>query len=149
MLTANHNISHFSLLLLIIGQISCFGKSQAFQPAKPNVLFFFFTFFSYLFLQHVERGMWSTILSIIESNHKDTNYDHGHHLASRFCLDPEDYEVVSHLVVPPSCRLVVPAGCRIASPRPLIALPSSCLVAPAGCLIASRCLSLRHLLVNS
>ena len=74
-------------------------------------------------------------------------------------LDPEDYEVVSPLIAPPSHHLVVPAGCRIAScrplivppscqlvmpaccyiasPGPLIALPSRCLVMPAGCCIAS------------
>jgi len=52
-------------------------------------------------------------------------------------LDPEDYEVVSTLVVPPSRHLVVPAGCRIASCRPLIVPPSRQLVAPACCCIAS------------
>jgi hypothetical protein len=65
------------------------------------------------------------------------SYDHGRHLGSRFCLDPKDYEVVSLLVMPPSCRLVLPAGCRIAYRCPLIALSSCCLVAPTGCHIAS------------
>ena len=68
----------------------------------------------------------------------DTSYDHGCHLASRFHLDPEEYEVVSPLVAPPSSRLVVPAGCRIASCRPLIVSPSRRLVAPAGYCIVSR-----------
>jgi len=66
------------------------------------------------------------------------SYDRDCHLASRFRLDPEDYEVVLPLVAPPSCRLVVPAGCRITSCRPFIAPPSRRLVAPAGCRIASR-----------
>jgi hypothetical protein len=68
----------------------------------------------------------------------NTSYDHGCHLASRFCLEPEDYKVVSPLVTPPSSSLVVPAGCRITSCCPLIASPSRRLVAPAGCRIASR-----------
>ncbi len=38
MLAAYQNFSCFSSLLLKIGLISCFGKSRAFQPAKPNVL---------------------------------------------------------------------------------------------------------------
>jgi len=59
----------------------------------------------------------------------NTSYDHGHHLASRFRLDTEDYKVVSPLFAPPSCHLVVPAGCCIASCR---------LVARAGCRIASH-----------
>jgi hypothetical protein len=68
----------------------------------------------------------------------NTSYDHGCHLASRFRLDPEDYEVVLPLVAPPSSRLIVPAGCRIASCRPLIASPFRRLVTPAGCRIASH-----------
>ena len=59
----------------------------------------------------------------------NTSYDHGHHLASQFRLDPEDYKVVSPLVALPSCHLVVPAGCCIASCH---------LVAQAGCRIVSR-----------
>jgi hypothetical protein len=55
MLAAYQNFSRFSSLLLKIGLILCFGKSRAFQPAKPNVLFPFFTLYSYLFLQHIER----------------------------------------------------------------------------------------------
>ncbi len=70
MLAAYQNFSRFSSLSLKIGLISCFGKSGAFQPAKPNVLFPFSTLYSYQFLQHIERKMWSTILlSIIETNH--------------------------------------------------------------------------------
>jgi hypothetical protein len=68
----------------------------------------------------------------------NTSYDHGRHLASTFRLDPEDDEVVSPLVAPPSRHLVVPAGCRIVSCHPLIVPPSHCLVAQAGCCIASR-----------
>ena len=63
----------------------------------------------------------------------NTSYNHGRHPASRFWLDPEDYKVVSPLVMPPSLRLIVPAGSCIASHHPLIAMPSPCLVAPAGC----------------
>jgi len=62
----------------------------------------------------------------------------GCHLANRFRLEPNDYEVVSPLVTPPWCRLVVPASCCNASCCPLIVPPSCCLVAPAGCPIASR-----------
>ena len=69
----------------------------------------------------------------------NTSYDHGCHLASQFCLDPEDYEVVSPLVMSPVSHLLVPAGCCIVSCCPLIALPSHCIVAPAGCRIASSC----------
>jgi len=47
MLEAYHNFSRFSSLLLKIGLILCFGKSQAFQPAKQNVLFLFSTLYSY------------------------------------------------------------------------------------------------------
>jgi hypothetical protein len=46
MLAAYQNISGFSSLSLKIGQRSCFGKSRAFQPAKPNVLFSFPTLYS-------------------------------------------------------------------------------------------------------
>ena len=68
----------------------------------------------------------------------NTSYDHGCHLASCFCLDPDKYEVVSPLVAPTWCRLVVPSGCRIVSCRPLIAPHSLRLIAPAGGHIASR-----------
>ena len=67
----------------------------------------------------------------------NTSYNYGRHLASQFHLDPEDYEVVSPLVAPPSRRLVVPAGCLNASCCPLIVPTSRRLVAPAGCHIAS------------
>ena len=67
----------------------------------------------------------------------NTSYDHGCLHASRFRLDPEDYEVVLPLVATPSRLFVVPAGCCIASCCPLIA-PLSCrLVVPAGCCVAS------------
>ena len=39
MLAAYQNFSHFFLLSLKIGQISCFGKSLAFQPPK-HILFY-------------------------------------------------------------------------------------------------------------
>ena len=74
------------------------------------------------------QSFWFTI---------DTSYNHGCHLTNRFCLEPNDYEVVSPLIAPPSRRLDAPAGCRIASRRPLIALPSRPLVVPTGCHIAS------------
>ena len=73
----------------------------------------------------------------------NTSYNHAPHLASQFRLDPEDHEIVSPLVPPPSCHLIMPAGCRITSGRPLIAPPSCRLVAPTGCCIASHC----HLVV--
>jgi hypothetical protein len=60
----------------------------------------------------------------------NTSYNYGRHLASQFHLDPEDYEVVSPLVAPPSRRLVVPAGCLNDSCCPLSShcadLSSSC-----------------------
>ena len=68
----------------------------------------------------------------------DTSYNHGCHLANRFCLDPDEYEVVLPLVAPPWCHLVVSAGCRIFSCRPLIVPPSRQLISPAGCRIASH-----------
>ena len=40
----------------------------------------------------------------------NTSYNHGHHPASRFWLDPEDYKVVFSLVALPSRSLVEPAG---------------------------------------
>jgi hypothetical protein len=43
MLAAYQNFSRFSLISLKIGQISCFGKSRAFQPAKH---FYFISFFT-------------------------------------------------------------------------------------------------------
>ncbi len=87
---------------------------------------------------------WTTLLTTCNSYpmHNcwfmlNTSYDHGCHLASQFCLEPNNYKVVLPLVVPSSCHLVVSAGCHIASCCPLIAPPSFCLVAPAGCCIAS------------
>ena len=81
----------------------------------------------------------------------NTSYSHGRHLANRFRLDPENYEVVSLLVAPPSHHLVVPAGCHIASCHPLIVPPSRQLVVPVCCHIASPCpliaLPSRHLVV--
>ncbi len=47
MLAAYQNFYHFFLLLLIIGQVSCFGNSRGFQPAKPNVFISCFIFYSY------------------------------------------------------------------------------------------------------
>jgi hypothetical protein len=41
------NFSRFSSLSVKIGLILCFGKSRAFQSAKPNVLFPFSTLYSY------------------------------------------------------------------------------------------------------
>ncbi len=76
------------------------------------------------------QSFWFTI---------NTSYNHGCHLTNRFCLEPNDYEVVSPLIAPPSCHLDAPAGCRIASRRPLVALPSRSLVVPTGCHIASPC----------
>jgi hypothetical protein len=81
----------------------------------------------------------------------DTSYNHGCYLANQFCLDPEDYKVVSPLVAPPWCCFVMPAGCRIASwlvvpslRRPLVVLSRQLVVA-----LPLVVLSLCHPLVNS
>jgi hypothetical protein len=103
----------------------------------------------------------------------DTSYNHGCYLANRFCLDPEDYKVVSPLVAPPWCCFVMPAGCRIASwlvvpslRRPLVVLLRQLVVASPLVVLSLRCplvvlrrqlvvalplivLSLCHPLVNS
>jgi len=76
---------------------------------------------------------------LVYTQHK---HDRGFHLASRFCLDPKVYKVVSPLVAPPWCRLVMPAGCHIASCRPLIEPPSHHLIVAAGCCIHCTALSL-------
>ena len=76
----------------------------------------------------------------------DTSYNHGCYLANRFCLDPEDYKVVSPLVAPPWCCFVMPAGCRTASwlvvpslRRPLVVLLRQLVVASPLVVLSLRC----------
>ena len=79
----------------------------------------------------------------------DTSYGHGCHLASRFCLDPNDYEV---LFVVPGLSLSCCASWllhRFSLSSHCTTLSSSCCASwLSHCLLPSSHCALRHPLVN-